>query len=172
MPAATERFADVVNIGADIKAFAAQHGEIDFGQCDSVDRVAVDVHQAWLALHDFSLARQLIQRHAAVFFCRNHRRQLVEIAAELFERGPNLIFIQRRHWTLLDHFAFTVLCGGRHAEHERAHVFFVLAHEQILHLCTPSHREQKQARGDRIERAAMANLFRSKLSSRQRDNVV
>ena len=31
MRAATERFADVVNIGADIKAFAAQHGEIDFG---------------------------------------------------------------------------------------------------------------------------------------------
>ena len=31
MRAATERFADVVNIGADIKAFAAQHAEIDFG---------------------------------------------------------------------------------------------------------------------------------------------
>src|SRR6516165_3582227 len=31
MRAATERFADVVRIGADIKAFAAQHGELDFG---------------------------------------------------------------------------------------------------------------------------------------------
>jgi hypothetical protein len=73
---------------------------------------------------------------------------------------------------LLDHFAFTVLCVGRHAEHERAYVFFVLAHEQVLNLCATSHSEQKQARGDRIERAAMANLFRSKLASRQRDNVV
>ena len=31
MRAATERFADVVGIGTNIKAFAAQHGEIDFG---------------------------------------------------------------------------------------------------------------------------------------------
>jgi len=31
MRAATERFADVVSIGADIKAFAEQHGEIDLG---------------------------------------------------------------------------------------------------------------------------------------------
>ena len=172
MRAATEHFANVVNIGANIKAFAAQDAEIDFGRCDSVDSVAIDVNEAWLALHNFSLARQLIQRHAAVFFCRNHGRQLIEIAAKFFERDANLIFIQRRHRTLLDHFAFTVLCAGRHAEHERAHVFFVLAHEQILNLCATSHSEQKQARGDRIERAAMANLFRSKLSPRQRDDVV
>jgi hypothetical protein len=41
-----------------------------------------------------------------------------------------------------------------------------------LNLCPAAYGEQKQACGDRIERAAMANLFRSNLSSRQRDNVV
>src|SRR5206468_4834326 len=57
---------DLVNVGADIKAFAAQHAEIDLGQNDPVDCVAIYVDEARLALHHFSLARQLIQRHAAV----------------------------------------------------------------------------------------------------------
>src|SRR3954467_7696095 len=129
MRAATEHFADVVSVGADIKAFAAQHAEIDFGQCDPVDRIAIDVDKAWLALHYFSFARQLVQRHATVFFCGNHGRQLVEIASELFERDANLIFVQLRHRTLLDDPAFTVLRIGRYAKYERADVFFILAHE-------------------------------------------
>jgi hypothetical protein len=41
-----------------------------------------------------------------------------------------------------------------------------------LNLRPAAHREQKQACGDRIQRAAMANLFRSDLASRQRDDVV
>src|SRR5215510_8091837 len=122
--------------------------------------------EAWLSLHDFSLARQLIQWHATVFFCRNHGRQLVEIAAESFECSPNLIFIQLRHRTFLDHFAFSVLCVSCHAESEGTHIFFILAHQQILNLCSATHSEQKKTRGDRIERATMANLFRSKCSSR------
>src|SRR5215211_3111110 len=60
MSAATEHFADVVNIGADVKTFAAQHSEMDFGHCDPVDGVPIDVDQTWFALHYFSLARQLI----------------------------------------------------------------------------------------------------------------
>ena len=86
MRAAAERFADVVHVGADVKAFAAQDGEIDFGRCDAVDRVAIDVDEARLALDHFSLARQFVERHAALLDRRNHWRHLVEIAAEFFER--------------------------------------------------------------------------------------
>jgi hypothetical protein len=72
----------------------------------------------------------------------------------------------------LDHFTFTILCVGCHAKHKGAHIFFVLAHEQILNLGSATYGEQKETRGDRIERPTMANLLCSKLSSRQRDNVV
>src|SRR5262249_32273588 len=57
MRTAAKRFTDLVNIGPDIKAFAAQHTEIDFGQVGPVDCVAIDLDEAWLALHHFSLSR-------------------------------------------------------------------------------------------------------------------
>src|SRR6266699_6763817 len=62
--AAAEGLADVMYVGANIEAFAAQDAEVDFGQRDAINRVAIDVHQARFALYDFSLARQLVKRHA------------------------------------------------------------------------------------------------------------
>src|SRR5438067_12736110 len=132
MRAAAESFADVVSVGANIKSFATQHAEIDFGQFDPVDCVAIYMDKAWLALHDFSLTRQLIQRHAAVLLRRNHGRQLAEIAAEFFERSPDLMFIQRGHRTLLNDFAFPVLSVDSHAEQERRDELFILPTQQIL----------------------------------------
>ena len=82
------------------------------------------------------------------------------------------MLIQRGHRSLLNHFACAVLCIGGHAEHERAGIFLVLTHEQILHLCAASHRQQKQTCGDRVEGAAMADFLGSKFSSRQRHYVV
>ena len=78
-----------------------------------------------------------------MLFCRDHRRHLVKIALQFFERGSDLIFIQRRNWTLLNHFTFPVLRVSGYAEHKRAHVFFVLTHEQILNLCAAPDGEQK-----------------------------
>src|SRR5438309_2389070 len=55
MGAATESLADVVGIGPDIKAFAANDGEIDFGQRDSIDRITIDVNEPRFALHRLAL---------------------------------------------------------------------------------------------------------------------
>src|SRR5438128_8913415 len=96
MRAAAEGLSNVMYVGADIKPLAAQHAEVDFLQGDPVNAVAIDMHQPRLALDRFSLARELVKRNAAMLFRRDHRRQLVEIAAELFECTPDLIFIQRR----------------------------------------------------------------------------
>jgi hypothetical protein len=37
MRSAAERFSDIVDIGTNIKAFAAQNGKIDIGQLDFID---------------------------------------------------------------------------------------------------------------------------------------
>ena len=58
--AATELFADVMDIGANIKTLAAKNAEIDFWKGDSIHTVAVDMNQARLALDHLSLARQFI----------------------------------------------------------------------------------------------------------------
>src|SRR5438105_13116291 len=44
MRAATEFRADVVCVSSNIKTFAADTGELDFGYSDSIDGVAVNVH--------------------------------------------------------------------------------------------------------------------------------
>ena len=170
--AATELLADVVDIGANIKTFAAHDAKIDFGKCDPVDRVAINVDQAWLALDHFSLARELVQRHAAMLFCGNHWRHLIEIAPELFKCGANAIFIDLRDRSLLNHLSLTILCVGRDAEHEFSDVLLIFAHEQILDLCAASHGDQEQARRCRIERAAMADSPNLELASDQRHDVV
>ena len=56
MGPATECLTDIVRICAHVKAFTAKHAEINFRQRDAIDRVAIYVHQPWLALDDLSLA--------------------------------------------------------------------------------------------------------------------
>ena len=68
MRAAAKQLADVVRVGANIKTFAAQHAEIDFRQPNPVDCVAINMNEPRLALDHFSLARQFVERHAAMFF--------------------------------------------------------------------------------------------------------
>src|SRR5438477_9990173 len=97
MRAAAEKLADIMHVGAHIEPFAAQDAEIDFRQHDPIDCVAIDVHQSRLSLDYFALARQLVERYATVFFRRNHWRQLIKIASELFKRGATLIFIEGAH---------------------------------------------------------------------------
>ena len=172
MRAASERFADVVNISANVKAFAANNAEIDFGKSDPINRVAINVDEPGFPLDHFSLPRQLIKWDAAVFDRRNHWRHLVKIAAKLFKGGANLIFIQRGHRPLINHFSLSILRAGCDAERKRAGVFFVLAHEQVLDFRAAPEREQEQTGGDGIERAAMADFFHLEFAPNERDHVV
>src|SRR3989440_105875 len=117
MRAAAEGLSNVMYVRADIKPLAAQHAEVDFRQGDPVNAVAIDVHQPRLALDRFPLARELVKRNAAMLFRRDHRWQLIKIAAELFKYGANLIIIQRGDRPLLNHFALSILRVGGHAKH-------------------------------------------------------
>ena len=67
MPTATKFLADVVDIGANIKSFAANNAEIDCGEGDPINRVAINVDEPRLALDHFSLPRQFIKWNATVF---------------------------------------------------------------------------------------------------------
>src|SRR5438034_1064930 len=95
--AATELLADVMHICANIKTLAAKDAEVDFRQRDSIDTVTINMNEARLALDYFSLARQFVEWHTAMFFGRDHGRHLIEIAEKFFKSGPNLILSERRH---------------------------------------------------------------------------
>jgi len=170
--AATKLFADIMDIRANIKTFAAKDAEIDFRQRDSIDTVTINMNEARLAVDHFSLARQFIEGHTAMFFGRDHWRRLIKIAAEFFKGGANLIFIERRHVALIDDFALSILCACRHAEQQGARIFLVFAHQQILNFRPASQREQQETGRDRIEGPAMADFLDPQRSPDQRHDVV
>src|SRR3954471_8895688 len=74
MSAATEGLADVVGVSPDVKAFAANHAEIDLRRGDSIDCVSIYMDQARLPLDRLPLARQFVERNAALLDRGNHRR--------------------------------------------------------------------------------------------------
>ena len=159
MRATTELLTDVVNVRADIKAFAANDVEVDFWKRDAINAVAVDMDESWLALDDSSLPRQFIKGNASVLFRRHHRGHLIEIASEFFERSTNRGFIERRHLALVHDFALSILRAGRDAECKGTSLFLIFAHEQILDLCSASKRQEKQTGCNRVEGSAMAHFF-------------
>ena len=116
--AATEFLANVMHIRANIKTFAAKDAEIDLRRRDSIQTVTIDMNEARLALDHFSLARQFVERHAAMLFCRDHWRHLIEIAAKFFKGVANLNLIERRHVALIHDFALSILRAGCHAEQQ------------------------------------------------------
>src|SRR4030095_7388022 len=161
-----------MSVSTNIETFAAQDAEIDLGRRNSIDRVAIDMHKARFPFDHFSLARQLVQWHAAMLFGGNHRRHLIKIAPEFFKYSTNLAFVQRRNWSLLDHFSLAILRISGDSKHKCSRVFFIFAHEQILNLCASTYGDQKQAGCYGIKCSAMANFPDLELSANQRDDVV
>src|SRR5438067_13528841 len=159
MHTTTELITDVVNVRADIKAFAANDVEVDFWKRDAINAVAVDMDASWLALDDSSLSRQFIKGNASVLFRRHHRGHLIEIASEFFERSTNRGFSERRHLALVHDFALSILRAGRDAECKGASIFLFFAHEHILDLCSASNRQEKQTAFNRVDGSEMAHLF-------------
>src|SRR5205814_8645584 len=159
MRATTELLTDVVNVRADVKAFAANDVEVDFWKRDAINAVSVDMDQTRLALDDSSLPRQFIKGNASVLFRRDHRGHLIEIAPEFFERSTDRGFIERWHLALVHDFALSILRAGRDAECKGASIFLIFAHEQILDLCSASNRQEKQTGCNRVEGSAVAHFF-------------
>src|SRR5205823_4434329 len=129
MRPAAETLADFVDISANIETLTAQNTKIDVGKEYPINCIAIDMHQAGLPFDHFPLTRQFVQRDSAMLFRRNHRWYLVEIAPELLKRSANLLIVQGRDRSLLDYLSLSILCIGRHPEHERAGIFLVFAHE-------------------------------------------
>ena len=142
------------------------------GERDPTDRIPIDVHQARLALDDFSLPRQFVERHAALLDGRNHRRHLVKIAGVFFKRGAHVGIIQRRDGTFFTISPALSCVSVDDAEYHRPGIFLVLAHEQVLDFRSASERQKEQAGRDGIQRAAMSNLLDLKPSPNDCDDIV
>ena len=144
-----------------------------FGQSDPIDGVAINVHEPRLAFDRFSLARQFVERNAALFDGGDHRRHLIKIAAEFLKRGANVAFIEWRAPARSSMTSPSRSCVlGCYPEHQRPRIFLVLAHEQILNFGSASEGEKEQAGRDRIERAAMADFLDLQTPPHERDDIV
>ena len=107
-----------------------------------------------------------------MFLGRDHRRDLIKIAAKFLKRRANCGHAQLRHWFCLDDVTLSILRAGACAERERADVFLVFAHQQILDFGSAPDRQEKQPGCDWVEGSAMTDLFYSELTTRDRDDVV
>ena len=161
-----------MGVSADVKPLATDDAKIDFRQADRLDFVRVNMDEPRFALDHFSLAGQLVERDAVLLDRAHHRRHLVKIAVELRERGVDLFAGQLRDRPGFGHHAVGILAAGGFPELEGSRVFLVLAHQQVLDLGAPADRDEKQPGGQRIERAAMADLLRVEGAPRDRDDVV
>ena len=132
----------------------------------------IDVDEPGLAHDFFSLAGQLVERNAVFLDRAHHRRHLVEIAVKLRERGIDLFAGQLRNRPGLGHGTIGILAVRDFSEFERPHVFLVLAHQLVLDLGAAADRDQEQPGGQRIQRAAMADLLRVEGAPRDRDDIV
>lgn len=170
--AAAELLADIVRISADVKALAAHDAEVHFGQLDARDLTVKDAHETRFALHLLALARQLVEGHAVDLDGGHHRRRLVEVSAERIKRSGDLVLRELRNRFLFDDLALAVLAVGGDAERQRADVFLLLGHEQVLNLGGIPDHENEHARGHGIQRATVADLFRIQAASRDCHDVV
>src|SRR5437667_9107889 len=159
MRAAPKFSTDIVSIGTDIKTLAAYDREIDVRQGNPVNGIAINVHKPRLALDRFPLARQLVKRNSSMFDRGNHRRHLIKIAAKFFESSANCVVGKWRNLARLDNLAFAVMRRRGDSKCHCAGVLLVFRHEEVLNFGTASQSQQKQTRRDRIECAAMADLF-------------
>ena len=160
--AAAKVLADVVAIGADIKALAALNAEFDERQRDLVDVIGTDVDEARFALDGLASAGEFVERHAALFERRHHGRDLIKIAGIFFEGGFELFAGEVGHRFLLGDFSVGILRIGDGAELHGGGVFLILGHEQVLDFGRLADDEHEEAGGERVERAAVADFFEMK----------
>ena len=162
MRAAAEVLPDVMAIGADVKALAALDAKFNQRKRDVVDDVGVDVDEARLALDGLAGAGEFVERDAALLEGRDHRRDLIKVTGVFLEGGLELLAGEVGHGLFLECLAVGVLGIGDDAELHGRGVFLVLGHEQVLDFGCLADDEHEEAGGERIERAAMADLLEMK----------
>src|SRR5438874_11486669 len=172
MAAAPKRSTDVVRVGADIKTLAAHDRKIDCWQRNPINRIAIYMHQSWLALDRFSLAGKFVKGNSSVFDRRNHRRHLIKIAAKFFKGTANCVIGQSRNLARLDNVAFPVVRRRGDSERHCARVFLIFSHEKVLNFGASTKSQKKQTGRDRIECAAMADLLDLQTTAHQRDDIM
>ena len=107
-----------------------------------------------------------------MFDCGNHRRHLVKIAAKFRERSANLVIRQWRNLARLDNLAFPVVRRRGDSECHCARVLLIFSHEKVLDFGTPANSQQKQTGRNRIECAAMADLFDLQTTAHQSNDIM
>src|SRR6267378_4295526 len=172
MRTAPEFGTDIMRISTHIETLAAHDCEINVRQGNAINGVAVNMHQPWLALDRFSLAREFVKRNPSVFDGGNHRRHLVKIAAKFFEGSANRVIGQYQNFARLDYVALSVVRRRGNSERHRARVFLVFSHEKVLNFGPAAKGQKKQTRRDWIKGTAMADLFDLQTAAHQRDDIV
>ena len=170
--AAAEDLAEVVAVGADIEALGAVVAEADDGQGDFEDFVFVDADLAGGSVDGFALPGQFVEGNPVFFDGGNHGRNLVELAGEFGEGGLDGRSIQSGNGFGFEDFAGGVLGIGGFAEFEGPLVLFVLGHEQILNPGSFANDEHEESGGNRVERAAVADLALVEAASDKVDDIV
>lgn len=170
--AAAEEFAYLMAVGADVESLGAANVEFDGGEGDVVESEGVDVDEAGFALDDFSLASEFVEGNAVFLHGGDHGRGLVEIAFELGEGIGDLLVGEGGDGAGLGDFAIGVLGVGGFAEFERALVFLVFGHEEVLDFGGFTEEEHEEASGERIEGATVADFFEAVIFTHEIDDIV
>lgn len=172
MSAASQDGTDVVGVGPHVKSLAANDAEFDVRKCYFLDFIMEDGDGPFLAFDFLALASEFVKGDAVFLDGTDHRRELVEVALKLIERGGDLFAREFGHGLGLQGFALTVLRGGGGAKADDAFILLFLSHEEVLNFGGAPDNQDEQASGHGIERAAVADLTFVEASAGDGDDVV
>ena len=119
----------------------------------------VDPDRARLTRDFLSLARQAIQSHAVFLESREHRRHLLQFAANFFSKSRNSDLTDARHRPFHHDFSRAILSVGFDAENHHAAITFYAAEKDIGDLGAFVDADEQQTRRKRIQRAEMADFL-------------
>ena len=172
MGTAAEVLTDVVRIGADVEPLGAIDGEGDFGEVDVVDGVVGDVNRAWLAFDHLSLSGKFVEWHTILFDRGDHGWDLLEGTCVFFKGVINVLIGEVGDGFSFLNITFLVLRGCGDAEGERAFVFLVFAHEEVLDFCGFADDKHEESCCHRVKGAAVTNFFKLELSAADGNGIM
>ena len=118
----------------------------------------MDHHFPAFQLEGLAIPREVIGAFAIDLDGREFRRDLVDLAEEVLQRGFHGL-AGRARGARRDHGAFLVLAVGGGAPLNGEEVFLFGIHRPLAGLGGLAQRNRQDARGERVERAAMAGLL-------------
>ena len=142
----------------DVGALAASYADADARQVVLFELHFVDVDERLAHFDLLARSSQFVGPHAVDLFGRIDRRRLEAFARECgegFEYLPARDVL--RGEGRVDGM-FEVVAGGRGAQHDVGHVLLLLGLQGVDHLGGAADADQQDARGQRVERARVADL--------------